>query len=293
MINIEKYYIIYKLLERVKKINKRWYDIMKVSKIKEMKNYQTFEDEEVKLNTTIVSEKSSRLDKVAEIFFKHDKIIYRFIDLSILIGLFVLIASILKQNNNAVILIGLMEIILGVMRYKIGILGYWHLNKDLPIFEKKRFGNDRTNLVWYNVFPKTKEVEKPTNIQKEAFDCLRRINNQVNKAVFSFYSFCMAIMFVIFAIVATIIVRNASSVVGVIAFFVIVLFGLLCFKSIQNNISSRAKDNFNIELTAFDKGDRVMVKARFQLEKEDLYQIELEIKTKNAPQVIKVLQDFT
>lgn len=293
MINIEKYYIIYKLLERVKKINKRWYDIMKVSKIKEMKNYQTFEDEEVKLNTTIVSEKSSRLDKVAEIFFKHDKIIYRFIDLSILIGLFVLIASILKQNNNAVILIGLMEIILGAMRYKIGILGYWHLNKDLPIFEKKRFGNDRTNLVWYNVFPKTKEVEKPTKIQKEAFDCLRRINNQVNKQVFSFYFFCMAIMFIIFTIVATIIVRNASSAVGVVVFFVIVLFGLLCFKSIQNNISSSAKDNFNIKLTTFDKGDRVMVKARFQLEKEDLYQIEVEIKTKNAPQVIKVLQDFT
>ena len=99
-------------------------------------------------------------------------------------------------------------------------------------------------------------------------------------------------MFVIFAIVATIIVRNASSAVGVIVFFVIVLFGLLCFKSVQNNISSRAKDNFDIELITFDKGDRVMVKARFQLEKEDLYQIEVEIKTKNAPQVIKVLQDF-
>lgn len=265
---------------------------MKISKIKEMKNYQTFEDEEVKLNTTIVSEKSSRLDKVAEAFFKHDKIIYRFIDLSILIGLSVLIASILKQNNNAVILIGLMEIALGVMRYKIGILGYWHLNKDLPIFEKKRFGNDRTNLVWYNVFPKTKEVDKPTNIQKEAFECLRRINNQVNKEVFGYYSFCMAIMFITFAIVAIIIVRNASSAVGVVVFFVIVLFGLLCFKSVRDNISSRAKDNFNIKLTTFDKGDKVMVEARFQLGKEDLYQIEVEIKTKNAPQVIKVLQDF-
>lgn len=102
----------------------------------------------------------------------------------------------------------------------------------------------------------------------------------------------MAIMFIIFTIVATIIVRNASSAVGVVVFFVIVLFGLLCFKSIQNNISSSAKDNFNIKLTTFDKGDRVMVKARFQLEKEDLYQIEVEIKTKNTPQVIKVLQDF-
>lgn len=219
MINIEKYYIIYKLLERVKKINKRWYDIMKISKIKEMKNYQNFQNEEVKINTTIVSEKSSRLDKVAEVFFKHDKIIYRFIDLSILIGLFVLIASMLKQNNNAVILVGLMEIALGAMRYTIGILKHRHLNKDLPIFEKERFGNDKTNLVWYNVFPKTKEVEKPTNIQKEAFDCLRRINNQVNKQVFSFYSFCMAIMLAFFAIVADIIVRNVPNAVGVVVLF--------------------------------------------------------------------------
>ena len=102
----------------------------------------------------------------------------------------------------------------------------------------------------------------------------------------------MAIMFIIFAIVATIIVRNASSVVGVVVFFVIVLFGLLCFKSARDNISSRAKDNFNIKLTTFNKGDRVMVEARFQLGEEDLYQIEVGIKTKNAPQVIKVLQDF-
>ena len=266
--------------------------ISKISTVQNFNNIQYEEYEEAKFDTVIINEKTPRLDKVAEIFFKHDKIIYRFIDLSILIGLFVLIASILKQNNNAVILIGLMEITLGVMRYKIGILGYWHLNKDLPIFEKKRFGNDRTNLVWYNVFPKTKEVEKPTKIQKEAFDCLRRINNQVNKQVFSFYFFCMAIMFIIFAIVATIIVRNASSVVGVVVFFVIVLFGLLCFKSARDNISSRAKDNFNIKLTTFNKGDRVMVEARFQLGEEDLYQIEVGIKTKNAPQVIKVLQDF-
>lgn len=266
--------------------------ISKISTVRNFNNIQYEEYEEAKFDTVIINEKTPRLDKIAEVFFKHDKIIYRFIDLSILIGLFVLIASMLKQNNNAVILIGLMEIALGAMRYIIGILRYRHLNKDLPIFEKERFGNDKTNLVWYNIFPKTKEVEKPTNIQKEAFDCLRRINNQVNKKVFSFYSFCMAIMLAIFAIVADIIVRNASNAVGVVIFFVIVLFGLLCFKSIQNNISSRAKDNFNIELTTFNKDDRVMVIARFQPGKKDLYQIEVGIKTKNAPQVIKVLQDF-
>ena len=266
--------------------------ISKISTVQNFNNIQYEEYEEAKFDTVIINEKTPRLDKVAEVFFKHDKIIYRFIDLSILIGLFVLIASMLKQNNNAVILIGLMEIALGAMRYTIGILKHRHLNKDLPIFEKERFGNDKTNLVWYNVFPKTKEVEKPTNIQKEAFDCLRRINNQVNKQVFSFYSFCMAIMLAFFAIVADIIVRNVPNAVGVVVFFVIILFGLFCFKSIHNNISSRAKDNFNIKLTTFNKDDRVMVIARFQPGKKELYQIELGIKTKNAPQVIKVLQDF-
>ena len=265
---------------------------MKVSKIKEMKNYQTFEDEEVKLNTTIVSEKSSWLDKVAEIFFKHDKIIYRFIDLSILIGLFVLIASILKQNNNAVILIGLMEIILGAMRYKIGILGYWHLNKDLPIFEKKRFGNDRTNLVWYNVFPKTKEIEKPSEKEGEVLEYLRKINNQVNKKVLEFYLFSIMGMFTFFAFMAIVIAKYYPTIAGAIVFSAITLLCVtLGLSANKRDILSLAENNFNVKMRTitFDKG--VIIKVSFYVKTS--YQIDDVIKTSEPYEMVKILQKFT
>ncbi len=266
---------------------------MKISKIITMRNFNSLQYEEVKSDTVIINEKTSRLDKIAEIFFKYNKIVYSLIDLIILIWLGVLVVSVYKQNNRLTIFVGLVGFILSIMRYKIGILGYWHLNKDLPIFEKKRYGNDRTNLVWFNVFPKTKEIDNPTRIQKTAFEYLRRVNNQINKSAFSFYFSCVVTILMIFVVEAIMIAGVLPNTTGVILFFITLLCGVWYLKSAQDNISFWAKDNFNVKVITSNKGDRVIIRTRFRLGEKDLYQIDGGVKTKNAPQVIKVLQDFT
>ena len=195
-------------------------------------------------------------------------------------------------NGYITIFIELVGFILSVMRYKIGILGYWHLNKNLPIFEKKRYGNDRTNLVWFNVFPKTKEIDNPTRIQKTAFEYLRRVNNQINKSVFSFYFSSFVTILALFVCGAILIAGFLPNTTGVILFFITLLCGVWYLKVVQDNVSSWARNNFNIELITFNKNNGVLIRVRFRLGKKGLYQIDGGVKTKNAPQVIKVLQDF-
>ena len=169
---------------------------MKISGIDWMKNFQdskTVQDskiEKVKVNTSIAKE-SSWLDKPAKLFFKNSKIAYKMIDFCIIVAVVLSFILLIKQNNRLAIYDILMVFILGVVRYKIGIFGYWYSNKDLPIFDKERIGNDRTNLVWYNVFPKTKEVQKPSKKEREVLEYLRKINNQVNKKVLEFYLFSL------------------------------------------------------------------------------------------------------
>ena len=201
---------------------------MKISGIDWMKNFQdskTVQDskiEKVKVNTSIAKE-SSWLDKPAKLFFKNSKIAYKMIDFCIIVAVVLSFILLIKQNNRLAIYDILMVFILGVVRYKIGIFGYWYSNKDLPIFDKERIGNDRTNLVWYNVFPKTKEVQKPSKKEREVLEYLRKINNQVNKKVLEFYLFSIMGMFAFFAILASVIAENFPTIAGVIVFFTITL----------------------------------------------------------------------
>lgn len=141
---------------------------MKISEIYRMRNLQNSKIEKVKANTSIANERSW-LDKPAKLFFKNSKnskVAYKMIDFCIIIAVVLSIILLIKQNNRLAIYDILIVFILGVVRYKIGIFGYWYSNKDLPIFDKERIGNDRTNLVWYNVFPKTKEIEKPSEKER-------------------------------------------------------------------------------------------------------------------------------
>ena len=164
---------------------------MKISEIYRMRNFQNSKIEKVRANTSIAKE-SSWLDKPAKLFFKSSKnsrIAYKMIDFCIIIAVVLSIILLIKQNNRLAIYDILIVFILGVVRYKIGIFGYWYSNKDLPIFDKERIGNDRTNLVWYNVFPKTKEVQKPSKKEREVFEYLRKLTIKLIKKFLNFISF--------------------------------------------------------------------------------------------------------
>ena len=266
---------------------------MKISEIYRMRNFQSSKIEKVKANTSIAKE-NSWLDKPGKLFFKNSKnskIVYRMIDLCIIVAVVLSIILLIKQNNRLAIYDILIVFILGVVRYKIGIFGYWYSNKDLPIFDKERIGNDRTNLVWYNVFPKTKEVQKPSKKEREVFEYLRKINNQVNKKVLEFYLFFIVMLFAFFAIMAIAIAENAPNIVGFIVFFIALLCGTLGLTATKRDISSLAENNFNVKMRTitFDKG--VIIKVSFYVKTS--YQIDDVIKTSEPYEMVKILQKFT
>lgn len=267
---------------------------MKISEIYRMRNFQSSKIEKVKANTSIAKE-SSWLDKPGKLFFKNSKnskITYKMIDLCIIVAVVLLFILLIKQNNRLAIYDILMVFILGVVRYKIGIFGCWYLNKDLPIFDKERFGNDRTNLVWYNVFPKTKEVRAPSKKEREVFEYLRKINNQVNKKVLEFYLFFIVMLFAFFTLMAITIAENYPTITGVIVFSTITLLGgTLGLIANKSDISSLAVDNFNMKIRTimFDKG--VIVKISFYVKTP--YQIDDVIKTSEPYEIVKILQEFT
>lgn len=273
---------------------------MKISDIDWMKNFQESKTvqnskiEKVRANQAIASEKSW-LDKPAKLFFKsskNSKIAYTMIDFCIIVAVVLSIILLIIQNNRLAIYDILMVFILGVVRYKIGIFGCWYLNKDLPISEKERFGNDRTNLVWYNVFPKTKEIEKPSEKEREVLEYLRKINNQVNKKVLEFYLFSIMGMVTFFTFIAIVIAENYPTIAGVIVFSIVTLlggtFGLIANKS---DISSLAVGNFDMKMRTivFDKG--VIVKISFYIKTS--FQIDDVIKTSEPYEIVKILQEFT
>ena len=110
---------------------------MKISEIYRMRNLQNSKIEKVKANTSIANERSW-LDKPAKLFFKNSKnskVAYKMIDFCIIIAVVLSIILLIKQNNRLAIYDILIVFILGVVRYKIGIFGYWYSNKDLPIFD--------------------------------------------------------------------------------------------------------------------------------------------------------------
>ena len=263
---------------------------MKISEFFIARNFQSSKFDKVKTNTSIAKE-SSWLDKPAKLFFKNSKIAYKMIDFCIAIAVVLLLILLIKQNNRLAIYDGLVAFILGVTRYKIGIFGYWYLNKDLPIFDGERYGNDRTNLVWYNVFPKTKEVQKPSKKEREVFEYLRKINNQVNKKVLEFYLFFIVMMFAFFMAIAIAIAENSPTIGGFIAFFIVLLGGAIALVAIKRDISSLAENNFNVKMRAitFDKG--VIVKVSFYVKTS--YQIDDVIETSEPYEMIKILQEFT
>jgi hypothetical protein len=270
---------------------------MKISGIDWMKNFQdskTVQDskiEKVRANTSIAKE-SSWLDKPAKLFFKNSKIAYKMIDFCIIVAVVLSIILLIKQNNRLAIYDILIVFILGVVRYKIGIFGYWYSNKDLPIFDKERIGNDRTNLVWYNVFPKTKEVQKPSKKEREVFEYLRKINNQVNKKVLEFYLFSIMGMFTFFAFMAIVIAKYYPTIAGVIVFSAITLLCVtLGLSANKRDISSLAENNFNVKMRAitFDKG--VIIKVSFYVKTS--YQIDDVIETSKPYEIVKILQKFT
>lgn len=267
---------------------------MKISEIYKMRNFQNSKIEKVRANTSIAKE-SSWLDKPAKLFFKSSKnsrIAYKMIDFCIIVAVVLSIILLIIQNNRLAIYDILIVFILGVVRYKIGIFGYWYLNKDLPIFEKERIGNDRTKLVWYNVFPKTKEIEKPSEKEREVLEYLRKINNQVNKKVLEFYLFSIMGMFTFFAFMAIVIAKYYPTIAGAIVFSVITFLCVtLGLSATKRDISSLAVDNFNMKIRTitFDKG--VIVKMSFYVKTS--YQIDDVIKTSKPYEVVKILQRFT
>ena len=267
---------------------------MKISEIYRMRNFQSSKIEKVKANTSIAKE-NSWLDKPGKLFFKNSKnskIVYRMIDLCIIVAVVLLFILLIKQNNRLAIYDFLIVFILGVVRYKIGIFGYWYLNKDLPIFDEERFGNDRANLVWYNVFPKTKEVQKPSKKEREVFEYLRKINNQVNKKVLEFYLFSIMGMFTFFAFMAIVIAKYYPTIAGVIVFSAITLLCVtLGLSANKRDISSLAENNFNVKMRTitFDKG--VIIKVSFYVKTS--YQIDDVIKTSEPYEIVKILQKFT
>lgn len=273
---------------------------MKISEIYRMRNFQdskTVQDskiEKVRSNTSIAKE-SSWLDKPAKLFFKSSKnsrIAYKMIDFCIIVAVVLSIILLIIQNNRLAIYDILIVFILGVVRYKIGIFGCWYLNKDLPIFEKERIGNDRTKLVWYNVFPKTKEIEKPSEKEREVLEYLRKINNQVNKKVLEFYLFSIMGMFTFFAFMASVFAKYFPNTAGAIVFSVITFLCVtLSLSATKRDISSLAVDNFNMKMRTitFDKG--VIIKVSFYVKTS--YQIDDVIKTSKPYEVVKILQRFT
>ena len=270
---------------------------MKISEICRMRNFQSSKIERVRSNTSIAKE-SSWLDKPAKLFFKNSKnskdskVAYRMIDFCIIVAVVLLPILLVKQNNRLAIYDVLVIFIFGVVRYKIGIFGYWYLNKDLPIFDKERIGNDRTKLVWYNVFPKTKEVQKPSKKEREVFEYLRKINNQVNKKVLEFYLFSIMGMFAFFTLMAITIAENYPTMLGFIVFSIVTLLGgTLGLIANKSDISSLAENNFNVKMRTivFDKG--VIVKISFYV--KVLYQIDDVIKTSEPYEIVKILQEFT
>ena len=267
---------------------------MKISDFFIARNFKSSEFDKVKENTSIAKE-NSWLDKPGKLFFKNSKnskIAYRMIDLCIIVAVVLSIILLIKQNNRLAIYDILIVFILGVVRYKIGIFGYWYLNKDLPIFDKERIGNDRTELVWYNVFPKTKEVQKPSKREREVFEYLRKINNQVNKKVLEFYLFFIVMMFAFFAFMAFVIAENYPTIAGVIVFSAITLLcGALGLSANKRDISSLAENNFNVKMRAitFDKG--VIIKVSFYVKTS--YQIDDVIETSKPYEIVKILQKFT
>ena len=267
---------------------------MKISDFFIARNFKSSEFDKVKENTSIAKE-NSWLDKPGKLFFKNSKnskIAYRMIDLCIIVAVVLSIILLIKQNNRLAIYDILIVFILGVVRYKIGIFGYWYLNKDLPIFDKERIGNDRTELVWYNVFPKTKEVQKPSKKEREVFEYLRKINNQVNKKVLEFYLFFIVMMFAFFAFMAFVIAENYPTIAGVIVFSAITLLcGALGLSANKRDISSLAENNFNVKMRAitFDKG--VIIKVSFYVKTS--YQIDDVIETSKPYEIVKILQKFT
>lgn len=263
---------------------------MKISEVFVALNFQSSKFDEVKTNTSIAKE-SSWLDKPAKLFFKNSKIAYKMIDICIAIVAVLLLILLIKHNNRLAIYDVLVAFILGVTRYKIGIFGYWYLNKDLPIFDKERYGNDRTNLVWFNVFPKTKEVQKPSKKEREVFEYLRKINNQVNKKVFEFYLFFMMVMFAFFAAIAIAIAENSPTIVGFIAFSITLLGGAIALGAVKRDISSLAEKNFNVKMRAITFDEGVIVKVSFYVKTS--YQIDDVIKTSEPYEIAKILQEFT
>ena len=267
---------------------------MKISEICRMRNFQSSKIEKVRANTSIAKE-NSWLDKPAKLFFKNSKnskVAYRMIDFCIIVAVVLSIILLIKQNNRLAIYDILIVFILGVVRYKIGIFGYWYSNKDLPIFDKERIGNGRTNLVWYNVFPKTKEVQKPSKKEREVFEYLRKINNQVNKKVLEFYLFSIMGMFTFFAFMAIVIAKYYPTIAGVIVFSAITLLCVtLGLSANKRDISSLAENNFNVKMRTitFDKG--VIIKVSFYVKTS--YQIDDVIKTSEPYEMVKILQKFT
>ena len=267
---------------------------MKISEIYRMRNLQNSKIEKVKANTSIANERSW-LDKPAKLFFKNSKnskVAYKTIDFCIIIAVVLSIILLIIQNNRLAIYDILMVFILGVVRYKIGIFGYWYSNKDLPIFDKERIGNDRTNLVWYNVFPKTKEIEKPSEKEGEVLEYLRKINNQVNKKVLEFYLFSIMGMFTFFAFMAIVIAKYYPTIAGAIVFSAITLLCVtLGLSANKRDILSLAENNFNVKMRTitFDKG--VIIKVSFYVKTS--YQIDDVIKTSEPYEMVKILQKFT
>lgn len=267
---------------------------MKISEIYRMRNLQNSKIEKVKANTSITKE-SSWLDKPAKLFFKNSKnskVAYKMIDFCIIIAVVLSIILLIKQNNRLAIYDILIVFILGVVRYKIGIFGYWYLNKDLPIFDKERVGNDRTNLVWYNVFPKTKEIEKPSEKEREVLEYLRKINNQVNKKVLEFYLFSIMGMFTFFAFMAIVIAKYYPTIAGAIVFSAITLLCVtLGLSATKRDILSLAESNFNVKMRTITFDEGVIIKVSFYVKTS--YQIDDVIKTSKPYEVVKILQRFT
>lgn len=253
-------------------------------------NFKSSEFDKVKENTSIAKE-SSWLDKPAKLFLKNNEIAYKVIDFCIAIAVVLLPILIAEQNNRLAIYDVLVIFILVVVRYKIGIFGCWYLNKDLPIFDKERFGNDRTKLVWYNVFPKTKEIQKPSEKEREVLEYLRKVNNQVNKKVLEFYLFSIMGMFAFFTLMAITIAESYPTMLGFIVFSIVTLGGTLVLIANKSDISSLAENNFNVKMRTitFDKG--VIIKVSFYIKTS--YQIDDVIKTSEPYKTAKILQEFT
>lgn len=101
----------------------------------------------------------------------------------------------------------------------------------------------------------------------------------------------MMVMFAFFAAIAIAIAENSPTILGFIAFFIVLLGGAIALVAIKRDISSLAENNFNVKMRAITFDEGVMIKVSFYVKTS--YQIDDEIETSEPYEMIKILQEFT